>query len=163
MAANLSVRRRAARGVTTIVGMARARREGGRSLLSDSSGAATERSGRSQATPGAVSVERSGTDGSLLGKRSPSLRRESGGAVSAAKPRGGRRYGNRPGCRWDGELRDWTRSGLARTGEGSPDPSPPKEKAKKSTNSLCFEELPGIHGSPSPTRNINSEQSRSPF
>ena len=60
---------------------------------------------------------------------------EGGGTVSPAKPRregvaktGLCRAPHNPwGFCWDGELRDRSRSGRARTGEGSPDSSPPNK------------------------------------
>ena len=61
--------------------------------------AATERSGRPQAKPEVDSAARSGTDGSPWENTIPSLRRRSGGAVSAAKPRQGRLFG-KTGFRW---------------------------------------------------------------
>ena len=65
------------------------------------------------------------------------------------------------GFRWDGELRDRLRSGRARTGEGSPDSSPPKEKSQEKYRLASPKRTPRNARITSLTWNINLEQSKS--
>ena len=107
-------------------------REAVRSLVSDSSatprpereavGVGVRWGRRPVAKKGAAQMDR-------LGTHFRSLCWRGGGHSLRGEAASGRRCG-KLGFRRDGELRDRPHSGRARTGEGSPDPSPPRTKQK---------------------------------